>query len=283
MFKLSFILLTMVLFSLSESRASFPLNKKSEDPVSRFIVGFKGGVNFSAVRLIHSYSVFGSSTAEKDYAGLFRNPGYQYGFIGEYNISGRLSFSIQPTFYTYSYNYENRLEWIDASNSSNRLVAVYLHRQNLKYIGIPVYIHYKYSIGRFFQYVQGGLFYEFLTGASQEIDMRQTLYTLDDTKPLNSDNIAGDASSLFIRSKIGALAGIGAGYNFGILILTLDVNYHRNFNNMVDEKNRYNNQQFSGHAYDIPDDFSLNHIVVNLSLKFPLLQPNWSKSLKCRT
>ena len=274
--KFKILFLPILLVSIIESKASYPLQIKSEDPISRFIVGFKGGINFSSVRLINSYSVFGSTSTEKSCAGLFKNP-------GEYNVNSHLSLSIQPTFYTYSFKYDNRLEWIDASNENNRLVAEYLHRQNLKYIEIPVFIHYKFSTGTFFQYVQGGLFYEFLSGANQEIDMRQTLYTLDDTEPLNSDNIAGDASSLYIHSKIGVLAGIGAGYNFGFITLTLDVNYHYNFNNLVNEINRYNNQQFSGHAYDVPDDFSLTHFVFNLSLKFPLLQPNWYKSLKCRT
>ena len=243
---------------------------------TKFLVGFKGGINFTQPIPLARYSVISTNspegTGEKKYRSFLSNPGYQYGFVMIYNLTDNIALSFQPGISQYSYNYSNNYSWTDNSNTSNQIDLTYESRHTLHYLEFPLIVQYSYGSGLLKPYLQGGFQYGMLQNATAKVTTRMIQRSLTGDVPLNMDDNTGDVSAWYIRSRFTLIAGAGVRYDLNSVLLALDASYFFGLNNVVNESGRYSIQNFSGGSYDIPDDISLHNLVINVSLLFPINQ-----------
>ena len=87
----------------------------------------------------------------------------------------------------------------------------------------------------------------------------------------------------YIKSRLAAVAEVGAIYNFNDLQIMFGIGYHYNFNNVTNENNRYSNQLITGSSYDINDNIRLHALNFNVRIILPLNKPsNLINSLTCQ-
>jgi hypothetical protein len=239
-----------------------------------FLVGFKGGINFSAVIPTQRFSVLqpingpGASDVEKNYAPFYRNLGYQYGFIGMLRISRSLSLSIEPTFSSYSYNYSNGSKWYDASDQSDRIEITTDFKDKLKYFEIPLVLRYEFGKGQIRPYLAAGFFYGMQTGASATIKSTTVQY-IDDTAIAREDEeSAGDISGNYINTRLATFPGAGLLIDLSFVTLFAEADYFISLHNVVNESARYSNQQSVGGAYSVPDNLKFDNLVINVGVLF---------------
>ena len=117
------------------------LTQKQKKLESPFMLGMKGGINFSHPGVINNFQLFTSigtePASEKDYALPFRNFGYQYGFVGLYNLNDRLNVLFEPTFSHYKFVYSKTQIWEEGGNSTLVLTREQEHAPRLRYVEIP--------------------------------------------------------------------------------------------------------------------------------------------------
>jgi len=239
-----------------------------------FLVGFKGGINFSAVTPTQRFSVLqpingvGAADVEKDYAPFYRNPGYQYGFIGMLRISRAMSLSIEPTFSSYSYKYSNSSTWYDASDPSDRIEIATDFKNKLKYFEIPLVLRYEIGKGQIRPYLAAGFSYGMLTGASANIKSNTVQYVDDTAIAREDEESAGDVSGNYINLRFATFPGVGLFIDLSFMTLFAEAEYYISLHNVVDESARYSNQQSVGGAYNVPDNLKFDNMVINVGVLF---------------
>ncbi|MBN2348224.1 MAG: PorT family protein [Bacteroidales bacterium] len=283
-----FTLIIQYLIHVENAQASLFDGFQRNNVTSRFFVGFKGGINFSQPLILQSYSVFsqvsGLNTGNeaKTYSGFLKNTGYQYHFIGMYNINNNLSISFQPGVAQYSYSYENDYSWITEGDDINTITLNYSHKQNLRYIEIPVLFRFEYAIGNISPYIQGGISYGILQQADKSVSSELIQHSLSGDIPLNVEDNESVVSDLFIRSRLALLGGIGINYNLNGVLLGLEAVYNAGLNNIVNESRRFSNQDFLSGNYDVPDDINLQNLMINFVVLFPLNKGTNQKDDSCK-
>ena len=239
-----------------------------------FLVGFKGGINFSAVIPTQRFSVLqpingpGTTDVEKDYAPFFRNMGYQYGFIGMLRISRSLSLSIEPTFSSYSYKYSNGSTWYDASDPLDRIEITTDFRDKLKYFEIPLVLRYEFGKGQIRPYLAAGFFYGMLTGASATIKSTTVQYIDHAAIAWEDEESARDISGNYINTRLATFPGVGLLVDLSFVTLFAEADCFISLHNVVDESARYSNQQSVGGAYIVPDNLKFDNLVINVGVLF---------------
>lgn len=247
-------------------------------------VGFHGGVNFSKPDIIESYnlitSIDGEQGSERTYEPLFSNLGHQLGFSLFLQFHDHFLVGFIPEIGNYSYGYSSSMEFYD---SQGILASTYNNESKIKlnYITFPLLIQYQIlKDENWSPYFFAGGSYGLMRNAQHNVASTTILETesgpIEFYEPANSNS-----SSEFIRSKWNVFGGIGGFYDFTQFRLGLDVSYWFGMHNIVNETNRYSNQAVSGSTYDITDDVRLNHLVLNLSVLFPINKKTNKGSLDC--
>ncbi|MCG8698109.1 MAG: PorT family protein, partial [Bacteroidales bacterium] len=262
------------------------LTQKQKKLESPFMLGMKGGINFSHPGIMNSYQLFTSigdePTEPKDYALPFRNFGYQYGFVGLYKLNDRLNILLEPTFSHYKFVYTTTQIWQEGNGTPLILTREQEHAQKLRYVEIPLSVQISMDRSPWNPYAVFGATYGYLLGAEKlqeiseftEFEGVQSTTTTQESRTFTSDQ--------FIRSRISVKGGIGISYHLPWAQIMFDITYHYNFHNITNETNRHGNQTISGSSYDVDDDIKLNAYAANISVVFPFLkESNLVKSLKC--
>jgi len=272
-----FILLLIVVIPIK----AWPADRFSKSGTNdgRFMVGLKGGINFTQPVVFQKYNILSpldntiSQSGIKTYKAFYQNIGYQYFFTALYQISKSLDIRIEPGFPTYTYNYKSAYFW---ESNSERIDMSIKHRQTLKYIEIPVTMRMLYGSGQARPFIQGGIFYEYLLNSMKQFKRQETYTNSAGTSTLNSDSQTGDASPLYIKSRYGFNVGAGLDYDLTYLHITLDVNISLGINSVTNEAARYSTQQFSSGVYDVQDDIRFIIPSVNIGFLFPIHKSNRS-------
>lgn len=264
-----------------------PVLYANNDLESRFLVGFKGGANVSHVGILQQYQIFSSLSSEelaqKEYYPIYRNLGYNYGFVGVYRLNNFINILIEPTFSHYTYGYEYNLEWTDAINTGFSRLTEQNHLQRLRYVEFPLNVQFYRDYSPIKPYVIVGAYYGNLLGAEKILDIDEYTVVDENRFQTTSNNHHAFFNEQYIKTRIAVNGGIGGIMDFTALLLMFDLTYHYNFNNITRENARFANQQLSGIAYDVNDDVRLNNLVFTLKVLFPLNKPsNLIKSLKCQ-
>lgn len=242
------------------------------------VIGVHGGINFSSPRILGTQEMItllnGEELPEREYNQLFQNFGHQLGFSIFVTLNDYLSVGLLPQMARYRYGYNTSLEFFDTGGtliSTTETESV----QHLNYINIPLVFQYKMRKAAFSPYLFGGASYGILRDARPDVVTATTGALLVESSFTNS------STGEFITSKISILGGVGGSYNLTNVIIALDVSYWIGIHNIVNESGRYANQTVSGSTYDIPDDMKLDHLVLNLSILFPINKVKKLGALDC--
>jgi hypothetical protein len=251
-----------------------------------FLVGIKGGINFTTPLILNRYSVFentsdNASTQFKTYGKWFKNIGNQFGILLIARFGETNYLMLQPALTTHVIKYTGLYEWQNASNPNESSNLTYMHKQSLKYLEIPIIYRKEMGQQTLRPYLQGGAFYGLLQNATQNVDIAETMTIGQTTNEISGGNRSGSSTSQFIRTHIGVMAGAGLAYHFNSVIVCLDGLYKLGLNNITNEKNRYTNQPIVGDTFDVPDDISLNALMVSVNIIFKIGNPNKKRALKC--
>jgi hypothetical protein len=277
-------LTTSLLFLCSFSftaGASFPGQPKNKAPGNfslkdfSYLVGFKGGVNFSVVIPTQRFSVLqpiggSSSGGEKDYSTFFSNIGYQYGFVGMVRLSPSLSLSIEPAFSSYAFSYESRSLWLDTADPTDRIEITATFTDRLKYFEIPVVLRYAFGSGQIRPFLAAGFFYGLLTGASGTARSTTVQYLDDAAVGSETSETAGDISGNYINTRLATFPGAGFFMDLSSVTLFVEADYYISLHNVVNESARYSNQLAVGGTYNVPDNLKLDNLVINLGILFSI-------------
>lgn len=252
---------------------------------SKFIIGLKGGINASHVMVLEQFRVFsslnGEETGEKDYNSIWKNLGYQYGFVGLYRLHDKINLIFEPTFTNYIFGYSTSTEWVE--NESFTRTSSQSHTHNLRYLEFPVLFQFYQDITPLKPYLLIGGYYGYLLGAEKIMDIEEN--TIIDGQSFNTSSEHQHVffNNQYIRSRLAAMVEIGAIYDLTVFQLMFGFSYHYCFNNITRENSRFSNQLITGSAYDINDNIRLNTFAFNVRILFPLNKPsNLLKSLKCK-
>jgi hypothetical protein len=245
---------------------------------ANFVVGFKGGFNFTMAiptqrfSVIQSVNGINTDALRKDYSPFYSNPGYQYGFIGMLRINRSISISLEPTFATYTFNYTALSQWHDASDPSDRMDITNEFTNDLKYFEIPLVLRYEFGNGQIRPYLAAGFFYGLLTGVSGNWQATSEQYIDGTLVASESDASTGDVSGNYIKTRLATFPGAGVFIDFNYITFFAEADYYISLHNIVNESARYSNSQSVGSHYDVPDNLKFNNAVINFGFLFNISQ-----------
>lgn len=254
----------------------------SDDATSRLFIGFKGGINFT---FIDATKEFGTLVAlppdenldfGKTYEPFYNNRGYQFSFMVSYFLTNQIEIDILPTFTTYNYHYSNSLAFYNEGEMFTN--QEFEFHQKLRYAEFPVQARFFLSPNKFSPYLFAGGCAGTMLSADKYIEAKDELSGGATT---NNDQQVGNSASDFITPRLGAFGGVGCIYETLIVMMTLDIGYKHGFNNITNERNRYQNSLASGFAYDIPDDLRIHQLFVDIGFLFPINKRSRWNSIRC--
>jgi hypothetical protein len=247
-------------------------NKENPFLQQQWWIGLKGGVNASTVNVDKSYSVivpsnYSSDLTRKEYSS-WKPFGTQIGLEATYFFRG-FSASIQPTYTTIRFSYENRYSWTDPENEANKLELKYEQDQKSSYIYFPLLFKYEINLHGITPYIQAGAYTSFLLDATKSVTISGVDHASGGTNQFEYEPVAVGASDLFASSHYGFIGGAGLYYNVGNIRLNLDIQYRIGRSLLNSTENRYDNDRLAGIG-DAMDDITVNSIAVSLGTLFPL-------------
>ncbi|MEH0156903.1 hypothetical protein V6R21_22430 [Limibacter armeniacum] len=282
-----YVLLLGLLFQLTENKlfAQRYRNKRKFEPSStaslimhssKWVVGIKGSVNFT------------TALPEKFYTVVTPASGLGNGYEKEYDLSSRnvspaiaiqlfyypvrfLGFSVQPGFANYRFTYSSEMRWnIDElGNGPNYTRLQFEHDHRLNYFELPLIT--QLSVGneqtRFF--LQGGLVYGHLLTGYKYINGSEHKAYSDGVivKPVSEE---ASLSSQINPNRWCYQIGGGISFDLFPVRLSLECNYKKSFDPLINPEERYSDQHLLLYYYDVMDDLKLGHLEFGLSLAIPL-------------
>ena len=255
--------------------------------VNSFYLGLKGGANLSHVLVLDQYQIFSSigqvEAGSKEYDKIYQNLGYQYGIVGLYTINDKMNLIFEPTFAHYRFGYSGSNTWIDTDNEGMARTSSQEHKQHLRYLELPLLLQIYRDMAPLKPYVIAGGYYGLLMGAEKLMHISEVTTINDQDFTTSSEDQRLFYNDQYIKSRLAAVAEIGAIYDFNNLQIMFGIGYHFSFNNITNENARYSNQMITGSSYDINDNIRLNSLNLNVRIFLPLNKPsNLIKSLTCQ-
>jgi hypothetical protein len=248
-----------------------------------WLVGFKGGINFTVAIPTQRFSVIqtldgsGTSAAQKEYGPFFSNTGYQYGFVVMTRIGKSFLVSIEPGFSSYNMKYQAKSVWYDGSSGTDRIEITAKFTDKLRYFEIPLEVRYELGTGKIRPYLAAGLFYGMLTEALGSTQSSTVQYINNTGINLESSTSAGEISGNYITSRFATFPGIGVFVDYNRFILFAEADYYFSLHNIVNESARYSNQQSVGNSYNVPDNLKMDNLVINLGVLFRITSNSGSQ------
>lgn len=243
---------------------------------TRWGFGIKGGMNFTQANPDDQFSVFSytiepsSTLAEKEYYKSSENRGFQVTFIAKYTLFNGFSVSLQPTFASYTYGYENNYAWLDFENTNNSLLLFYKHEQTLNYIEAPLLLRYDFMGAPVRPFVHGGAYYGRLLNAMKKVDVTGQDNASGATEEFNGGTSTLGMDDQYVKSQYGIIAGGGVSIPLGPANFELGVDYRFGMNNIVDENNRFSDNTLISGSYDILDNMTLRNLSFSMGVIFGL-------------
>ncbi|MGC1240250.1 MAG: outer membrane beta-barrel protein, partial [Chryseosolibacter sp.] len=232
------VLLTCCAYSQRSARNRGMFNKPVRHADSflqkQWWLGFKAGPNLSAAVVQRAYHVispanYDVSRISKNYKD-FHRMGSQATFEITFDFRG-MSVSVQPTYRTSRFVYENKYQWADAETPENRLVLAYEQDQKTACLDLPLLLKYELPMGKISPYIQAGYHFTFLLDASKSVTISGTDYASGGVNTFENEPIIVGAKDLFARNHWGLIAGGGVNYLLGNVRLNVDVQYKKGMSN----------------------------------------------------
>ncbi len=255
-------------------------------------IGFKSGLNSSAVANDETYAVFsntGSLSQEGDikkYENISKY-GAQVGLIIAFEFVNNLSISLQPETVSYKFGYKNEYQWFDFEDTDNALTLNLDHDHTLRYFEVPLLLRYDFHISGesdnkkpknryeassfpIIPYAQFGIFYGKLLSASKSADISGTNVFSGATSELQSINQTIDMEPLLLSANWGLVGGIGLSHKISNARISLEANYKQSMVNITNTKERFGQNELVTDTYDVLDDIKLRNIELSFRFIMPL-------------
>jgi hypothetical protein len=273
---LSFMTILLVEIALGQNTGLMAKKKNpfNFDAPTKWRMGVKFGYNRSRINVRESYTVFSpldltTSAREKAYDKK-KTGSYQIGLITTFYPINNIGISFQPTLFNYKYGYTTQFEWKTDGSSNLNYLLEYKHTQNLSYLELPLLLRLYPINGIVHVFVQGGGYYNKLLNAKKTIESKSVENPGPGEYVSSGEKQSMDVNDSYIKTYTGWIIGGGAGFNADNFRFALEANYRKGINNIVNEKNRYKNNQLTNAYYDVPDDISLKNIEISFTCTLPL-------------
>ncbi|MDF3028905.1 MAG: hypothetical protein K0S23_3212 [Fluviicola sp.] len=275
--KLNRILLLILAFPFyfnGSAQTKYTVHRKN-----RMYLGISGGMNFSAAHVVKDYSMLvptpqsaaygDDSEKEKDYQGLFKNKGSQFGLYFSYSFKKNLSIVFQPAYQTSSFNYLTAYAWSDTVNASDFSMEM-MHQQKLSGVNLPISVRWDFTVSQFSPYIQGGIYANFRHQARKTIFYD---YTIDGDVDKKTADQTGETelTEHINKANFGLSAGLGLTYFSNYFAISLESNFRYGFRSIVNDENRYADYTGLSVQYlDVMDQLKLMNLDIQLTIMFPI-------------
>jgi hypothetical protein len=246
---------------------------------SQWFIGIKMGTNVTNAVPTERHSEFSNTTVlnaespieyEKNYRPRAKNFGTLIGITGTFAPHPNLLISLQPAYSNIKYGYTSEYLWSDDTNPNNSITLNYDHEQSLNYLETPLLVRYGFGRQKIKPYLQGGGFYGLLLNANKAVETTGIDMASGGRNEFEGITQTTTVTSLYIKSQIGLTGGGGVAFNFGGIMLTVNANYKKGFNNIVDTKERFQEtRQLFGFG-NVLDDVKLDSFEFSVTCMFPL-------------
>lgn len=237
---------------------------------NRFMIGFRGGVNFTHPLVSEHYSVFAPGvhsphgSVPKNYAGFMQNMGYGGGITASYGIINNLSLVLEALFYQYRFSYSNTYQWSN-SNGTQLQMERNFHKR-LSYFEAPLMLRYDILARRVSPFIQAGVAPGYLFSAQAGHSTVQQ-GALPSEAEEHSD--IRDESISYNRFHLSAVGGLGLSFYAGKTMFLLGANARYSILQPTSDLHRFQNSSASG-ALDVQDKYRLLNMELYLQLMFPI-------------
>lgn len=270
--RILFLSLTILLTFQGMAQTKYTVHRNN-----RIYLGITGGMNFSAAKVVKDYSLLvttpqssqENANSEKDYQGLFKNKGSQFGLYFSYSFKKKLAIVFQPAYQNSSYNYRTAYSWSDTVNGADFALEM-MHQQKVSAVNLPLLVRWDFTVSQFSPYIQGGIYANFRNQAKKTIFYD---YTIDEEVDKKTADRTGetDFTEHLLKANFGLTAGVGFTYFANYLAISLESNFRYGFRSMVNDQNRY--ADFTGLSMqylDVPDQLKFMNLDIQLSVMFPI-------------
>lgn len=219
-------------------------------PTPMFRMGIYGGVNFSSIDEVQSFSIVHNDDTEglDTYKGKM---GFQLGAFAEYRTYKDLW--IELGFKYRQSKYEHILDSVENTSIT--------YSEKLSYFEIPVSLKYYFLKGDIRPYLTAGATFSFLSDA------------LSTTSRVSEEDLVNraDYRNAF---AVGYFGGAGLVYKMQALQIFADVRYSYYPENVNKEGTRYADPVNVFKYYYIDDDFRMDNLQINVGLSYTLSYRN---------
>lgn len=270
--RILFLSLTILLTFQGMAQTKYTVHRNN-----RIYLGITGGMNFSAAKVVKDYSLLvttpqssqENANSEKDYQGLFKNKGSQFGLYFSYSFKKKLAIVFQPAYQNSSYNYRTAYSWSDTVNGADFALEM-MHQQKVSAVNLPLLVRWDFTVSQFSPYIQGGIYANFRNQAKKTIFYD---YTIDEEVDKKTADRTGetDFTEHLLKANFGLTAGVGFTYFANYFAISLESNFRYGFRSMVNDQNRY--ADFTGLSMqylDVPDQLKFMNLDIQLSVMFPI-------------
>lgn len=270
--RILFLSLTILLTFQGMAQTKYTVHRNN-----RIYLGITGGMNFSAAKVVKDYSLLvttpqssqENANSEKDYQGLFKNKGSQFGLYFSYSFKKKLAIVFQPAYQNSSYNYRTAYSWSDTVNGADFALEM-MHQQKVSAVNLPLLVRWDFTVSQFSPYIQGGIYANFRHQAKKTIFYD---YTIDEEVDKKTADRTGetDFTEHLLKANFGLTAGVGFTYFANYFAISLESNFRYGFRSMVNDQNRY--ADFTGLSMqylDVPDQLKFMNLDIQLSVMFPI-------------
>lgn len=241
---------------------------------TQWYVGVTTGLNHSRPSVLERYSEFSlinsSATPEKDYRAAGLRMGYSAGISSVLAFTPYIQVNLSAKYARFSYAYQQTYTWADPENEANQLVVDDEHLQSLGYLEVPLQLRYAFPINRLKPFAQAGIVYGRLLEAHKQLTSQGTDHASGGAVSAESIHQTSKITDSYLRSYVGYTLGGGAMYNFGGLMLLLEVNYQQGLHNVTRAETRYTATRHVAGLGQVPDDVKLNALSYSVSFLFPM-------------
>lgn len=243
----------------------------------RFLIGLKGGANFTQASVSNSFSAFqytappAEDLSEKSYKSIFKNTaGSHFGLAASFELNRILGISFEPAYAQYHFGYDNSYTW-ESTELLEQVVSVsYEHEHRISYVELPLFIRFTAGSGKIAPYVQGGGFINLVHNASKSASATVTDQAGGSTEALTGDNNDVAIDHLMNRYYYGLAGSAGLAFNLPYFRVALDFSYRRGLNTITDKDARFTDMRSSNISFDVMDDIQLNNMQFSLVIHFPV-------------
>ena len=238
-------------------------------------IGIKAGTNVTNPNPSGNFGTFSYTdtpslgNGEKNYA-QYNLPGYQFGFIVDFEFFKGLSARIQPAFSSFQYSYSVDFLWASQENANKNVALNYVHTNQLQYLDLPLTFKYQLASGKTKPYIQAGAYLSSLLNATKKVEEEITDNATGGNTIFDKNEYAGQIKDYYVKSNWGLVFGAGVTQNLGNARFGLEVNYRKGMKNISNSSSRYLDNQFLSGVFDAQDDIKLDVIEISLSVVMPL-------------